>query len=267
MKHLPPILSTLTLWIAFGAPAAIAQTDDYDKFSVSLGVFFTDRESDTRFDSSVGAPKTNVDLEEELGLDKSDSVFRVDGHYRFANSHQINFSVFDLSRSASTQIQADINWNGTVFLLDTIVDSDFDLTIYKVAYTWRFMQREEGYLGLTGGLYIANFDMRLDAQSTSQLENEGATAPLPVLGLRGEYDFSEKWSVHADAEFFALEYGDFDGSLYDIYAGLDYGFSKHVAIGLGINSVKMDLGLTKTNFTGDLDWQYEGALLYLKFNF
>ena len=63
-----------------------------------------------------------------------------------------------------------------------------------------------------------------------------------------------------------FEYGDFDGSLYDVYAGLDYSFSEHVAIGIGINSVKIDLGLTKTNFAGNLDWQYEGALLFLKFD-
>ena len=175
--------------------------------------------------------------------------------------------MFDLSRSASAQIQADINWNGTVFLLDTVVDSDFDLTIYKAAYTWRFMQRDKAYLGLTGGLYIADFDMRLDAQSTSQLENDGATAPLPVLGLRGEYNFSEKWSFRASAEVFGFEYGDFDGSLHDFYAGLDYGFSEHMAVGIGINSVRMDLGFTKPNFVGDLDWQYDGALLYLKFDF
>jgi hypothetical protein len=253
--------------MAIGAPAAIAQTDDYDKFSLSLGVFFTDRESDTRFDTALGVPGDNVDLENQLGLDKSDSVFRIDGYYRFANKHQINFSAFDLSRTATVQIQEEINWNGTIFLIDTEINSDFDMTIYKVDYTWRFMQRDKGYLGLTGGLYIADFQMRLESSITNQLATDGTTAPLPVLGLRGEYDFSEKWSFRADAEVFAFEYGDFDGSLYDIYAGVDYGFSEHMAIGLGINSARMDLGVAKTNFAGDLDWQYEGALLYLKFSF
>jgi hypothetical protein len=253
--------------MAFAAPAANAQTEGFDKFALSLGVFFTDRETDTRFDSSAGSPGSNLDLEEELGLDKSDTVFRVDGRYRFANKHQINFSAFDLSRTASVQIQEEIDWNGEVYPIDTVINSNFDLTIYKVAYTWRFMQRDKGYLGLTGGLYIADFQMALESENTPQLSNDGATAPLPVIGLRGEYALSEKWSFRADAEIFAFEYGDFDGSLYDIYAGMDYAFTDHVAVGLGINSVRMDLGVTKADFAGDLDWQYDGALLYLKFNF
>ena len=76
----------------FAAPAAIAQTDDYDKFSLSLGVFFTDRETDTRIDTSLGAPGSDIDMEEILGLDKTDSVFRLDGVFRFAPKHQINSS-------------------------------------------------------------------------------------------------------------------------------------------------------------------------------
>ncbi len=239
-----------------------AQTEDYDKFSIGLGVFFTDRETDTSFNSSSGSPGSDVDLEQELGLSKSDSVFRIDGYYRFAPKHQINFSAFDLSRSASRQIQTQINWKNTVFPIDTVLNSDFDLAIYKIDYTWRFLQRDNGYLGLTGGLYVADFAINVFDPLTSRLELSEATAPLPVIGLRGKYDFSGKWSFRADGEFFFFEYGDWDGSLYDIYAGLEYGLFKHMGIGIGVNSVKMNLGVTKPDLTGDLDWEYSGALVF-----
>ena len=80
-------------------------------------------------------------------------------------------------------------------------------------------------------------------------------------------NFGEKWSLRGSAEVFAFEYDDFDGSLYDFYAGLDYQFFDHVAIGVGVNSVKMNLGVTKSNFNGDLDWRYDGGLLFFKFDF
>jgi hypothetical protein len=97
MKSMQLMLFMLAACMTIGAPAAIAQTEDDDKFRLSAGVFFTDRETDTRFDSVFGTPGTNVDMENVLGLDKSDSVFRIDGQYRFANKHQINFGLFDLS--------------------------------------------------------------------------------------------------------------------------------------------------------------------------
>jgi len=40
-----------------------------------------------------------------------------------------------------------------------------------------------------------------------------------------------------------------------------------MSVGLGINSVKINVGIAKGNFDGDLDWRYDGGLLFLKFDF
>jgi opacity protein-like surface antigen len=247
--------------------AAVAQPVDEDKYSLSLGLFVTDRNSDTQIDASGGSVGTVVDLEDDLGLDSSDSVFRVDGYIRFGEKHRFDFSVFDLSRTSSTMIQKDFEWNGTMFAIDTVVDSTFDLSIYKAAYTWAFLRRDSGYLGLTAGLYVADFGNTISAPNIGERETAEVTAPLPVFGLRGEYDFSERWSFRASGEFFVFEYEDFDGSLYDIYAGVDFQVMDHMAVGIGINSVKMDIGVTKPNASGNLDWQYDGGLIFLKFDF
>ena len=164
-------------------------------------------------------------------------------------------------------IQKDFEWNGTMFAIDTVVDSTFDLSIYKAAYTWAFLRRDSGYLGLTAGLYVADFGNTISAPNIGERETAEVTAPLPVFGLRGEYDISERWSFRASGEFFVFEYEDFDGSLYDIYAGVDFQVMDHMAVGIGINSVKMDIGVTKPNASGNLDWQYDGGLIFLKFDF
>ena len=248
-------------------PTAIAQADDDTKFSISVGVFLTDRNSKTRVDGTTGMIGTEVDLEGDLRLNQSDSVFRIDGYYRFNQKHRLDFSAFDLSRTASKVIEKDIQWKDTLFPIDTTVDSDIDLTIYKLAYTWSFMRRDKGYLGLTAGLYIADFGTRLKGEAIGALESDEVTAPLPVIGLRGQYDFTEKLSFRASAEIFALEYEDYSGSLYDIYAGLDYQFFTHVAIGIGINAVELNVEITKDRFNGDIDWRYDGGMLFFKFDF
>ena len=248
-------------------PIAMAQADDDTNFSLSIGVFLTDRNNTTRVDGTAGMEGTVVDLEGDLGLNRSESVFRIDGYYRFNKKHRLDFSVFDLSRTASTVIQKDIQWSDTLFPIDTTVDSDFDLAIYKLAYTWSFMRRDKGYLGLTAGLYIADFEMRLEAEAIDAMESDGLTAPLPVFGLRGQYEFTEKLSFLASAEIFALEYEDYSGSLYDIYVGLDYQFFKHVAIGIGINAVELNVEITKNRLDADIDWRYDGGLVFFKFDF
>jgi len=263
------VVCTATVAIAatllLGSPTTTMADDE--NFSVSLGVFLTNRDSETRVDGTIPDSGTPVDLENDLGFDKSDTVFRLDGYYRFNEKHRIDFSVFDLSRSASKQIQTEIDWNDTIYPIDAVVDSSLDLAIYKLAYTWAFMRRDSGYLGLTAGLYTADIDTSIAAESIGRSSSGGVTAPLPVLGLRGQYDISEKWSLRGSAEIFALEYGDFSGSLYDVYASVDYQITDHVALGAGINLVNINVGVTKPNLDGDLDWRYDGGLLYLKFDF
>ena len=248
------------------ASTTTALADDGD-FSVSLGVFLTNRDSQTRVDGAIPGSGTPVDLENDLGFDKSDTVFRIDGYYRFNEKHRIDFSVFDLSRSASKQIQKEIDWNDTIYPIDTVVDASLDLAIYKLAYTWSFMRRDSGYLGLTAGLYTADIDTSISAESIGRSSSSGFTAPLPVLGLRGQYDLSERWSLRGSAEVFAVEYGDFSGSLYDVYAGVDYQITNHIAVGAGVNLVNINVGVSKPNLDGDLDWRYDGGLLFLKFDF
>ena len=257
------VVAVLTIFIA---PLASAQSDR--EFSLSLGVFITDRASDTQIgvsgDSTSG---TSVDLEKDLGLDTSDTVFRIDGYYRFNDKHRIDFSAFDLSRTSNKVIDTEIDWNGNIYPVNTTVNGKFDLNIYKLAYTWSFMRRDKGYLGLTGGLYVADIGTRLSATGIGDRDGGSITAPLPVVGLRGEYQMSDKWTFRASAEFFGLEYEQFDGSLTDLYAGIDYQLFDHAAIGLGVNSVTIDVGIEDNGLNGNLDWRYDGGLIFFKFDF
>lgn len=259
-----------TVWIVaalsmFAVPVAAAQDDH--KFSLSLGVFLTDRNSDTQIGVEGQPVGTPVDLEVDLGLDTSDSVFRIDGYYKFNERHRVDFSAFDLSRNAVQEISREIDWNGNIYPVNTTVTGDFDLNIYKVAYTWSFMRREKGYLGVTGGLYIAEIGTRLSAPNIADRDGGSITAPLPVLGLRGEYQFSDKWTFRASGEVFGLKYDEFDGSLIDLYAGIDYQISDRTSLGLGVNSVTIDLGIDATELNGELDWRYDGGLIFFKFDF
>ena len=99
-----------------------------ERFSLSLGVFFTDRDTETQLDGTATSG-TPTDLESDLGLDSSDTVFRLDGYYRFTDKHRFDFSVFDLSRSSSKAIERDIQWRDRLFSVNTAVEADFDLTI------------------------------------------------------------------------------------------------------------------------------------------
>lgn len=270
--HFKPltVLATALALLMLQVPMARAETDaqstDFMKWGLSLGVFVTQTDSQTKLNGSTDEG-SDVDMESDLGLKNSDSVFRVDGYYRFTEKHRVDFSYFDLSRDASKRIQKDIEWQDEIYPVDTTVKASVDMTIYKIAYTYSFLQRDKGYIGASIGLYVADLGVGLSADSLKLGANSGVTAPLPVLGLRGEYYLSDKWIVRASGEIFAFEYGDFSGSLNDIYLGVDYQLFKNTAVGVGYNRVDFNLDVSKPRFDGSLDWQYSGGLVFVKFNF
>jgi len=260
--------SKVFIWLLLMTPAfAFAESGVDDRFSISLGAFVTDRSTDTQLDSDVLGKGTVIDFEDDLGLDSSDSIFRIDGHYRINQKHRVNFSVFDLSRDSSAMILREIQYGDKIFPIDTVVNTSFDLNIYKLTYAYSFMQRDRGYLGVTLGIHIGDSKIGLDQQTLGQFEVSSITAPLPVIGLRGEYEFSDRLTLGASGELFAFEFDNVDGLLVDLYVGIDYQIIDHIALGLGFNTVHFDVEAIKGNFSGTLNWQYSGALLFFKVDF
>ena len=145
--------------------------------------------------------------------------------------------------------------------------TELDLAIYKAGYTWMFLKRERSFLGATVGLYIADLSATLSTSGGGSVESNDLTAPLPVIGLRGEYRFADRWALRGSGEIFAVDYGDYEGSLYDVFVGLDFSATKNIAVGVGVNAVELDVGVSKNSFDGEVSWQYDGALAYLKFDF
>ena len=248
-------------------PVAAEAQATRERGSLAAGAFITDRQTTTRLDSTL-TPGTDIELENDLGLETSSTVLRVSGHYWVKPKHRLDFSLFDLSRSSTNQIDESIEFGDESFDINTVVETASDLSILKAAYTYAVINRERGFLGITGGLYVAETQLTLQQQALGTFESEDLTAPLPVIGLRGEYEITDKITVRAAGEWFKISTGDVDGRLRDIYLGVDYGFNRRIAVGLAYNDVSMSIGASETGgFEGALDWGYDGFLLYFKIDF
>ncbi len=238
-----------------------------ERSSFTIGVFITDRRSTARLDSTLG-PGTDIDLENDLGMETSSTVARIGGYYWITPRQRLDFSLFDLSRTSTKQIDQMIDFGDEVFNVNTVVSAKSDLTILKAAYTFAVVDRERGFLGITGGLYVASTTLALSEATLGTAKSEDLTAPLPVIGLRGEYEITDRITLRGAGEWFQIDTGDVSGSLNDIYVGVDYGFNERMAVGLAYNDVSMNIGASETGgFEGALDWGYDGFLLYFKFDF
>jgi len=247
---------------------AKAQSADRERGSVYIGTFITDRNTSARIDSDSGGNGSDIDLEGDLGLKASTSVTRAGGYFWISARQRLDLSFFDLSRSASRKIDKTINFDDKTFQINTVVNADNHLQITKLDYTFSFLNKEKGFLGVTAGLYVAQTRLSLSEPSLGVASGEGLTAPLPVIGLRGDYAINDRWTLRGAFQWFGISIDTASGHLTDTYAGVDYGFGKRFAIGLAYDTVAMNVKGSKAgSLNGRLDWGYNGWLLYFKTDF
>lgn len=261
------LIATTILAPTSGVAQDDGEATDFQNWGVSIGAFITDQDMKTEFAVNFGDASLRVDFEDDLGLEDSQSVGRLAAFYKINQRHQFDFDIFDLSQSSTAILEKEITWGDTTFPIDAEVATSLDLTIYKAAYTYSPLQGEKGRFGFTGGFYVADIGLSLRILPNDLQEVGAVTAPLPVLGFRGEYHFTERWRASASIEWFGLEIEEYDGHLQDTLIGIDYQMTDHFALGLGYNHVDINVDATEKALRADLIWDYSGVIAYLKATF
>jgi hypothetical protein len=264
-----PLVLAAVAFVGLSASPAFAQEAGRgrERASILLGTFVTDRATSARLDSDTSTG-SDIDLEDDLGLESSTSVARLGGYWWLNERHRFDVAYFDLSRDASKQIEETIEFGDETFVINTVVNASSDLTVIKTDYTFAMLARDRGYLGITAGLYVSQTTLNLTVANLSVGEEQDVTAPLPVIGLRGDYAITDRITLRGAVQVFDYSADNVEGSLTDFYVGGDYSIGDHWAVGLAWNEVAMNLGAeSDRGFQGSLDWGYDGALLYVKFDF
>ena len=258
------------LWVTSMRVAAADSLWPMDRtFEANLGVFFLDTKTDVRLDATHTDRGTEVNLEDELGLDNRDR-FRIDGYWRFLPRHKLRFMYFESNSDSSRRIEEQIEFGDQTFPLDAMVRLDFGVQIFEVAYEYSFLKRDNFELAGTIGLHNMSMKAGLLAAASSNIGFGGidreATAdkdgPLPVLGFRGLWAFGDHFYLDAQAQFFALEFDEYDGNLQDYKVSFNWLPMENLGVGIGYNRFTTRLDIERRSFLGTLRFEYGGPLLF-----
>jgi len=282
MKRLIPVLILMAFLVAVCPPVFAeektaeqkAENLPWDKASISLGSFVSSTNSNVRL--SANGVGVGIDVEEALGLDTTQTVFRASGIWRFSDNrrHRADLSWFALRRDASKQLGQDITIDGVTYPTGTTVNTGFDLDVYKATYSYSFLQDDRMDIGAGIGLYI--MPLRFEFSASGPLGNtrvsEAVTAPLPVLGLRADFAMTPKWLLKSNIDLFYLEYEQFKGMLYDSSVAVEYKAFKRVGFGLAVETFNLTVeaeggDYPEIDFMGKFEYRYLGAMLYARVYF
>jgi hypothetical protein len=249
-------------------PVLAADAVENDPYSLSLGAYFVTRTNGSiRLDSTTGGPisiGTSIDWERDLGGETSMTVPRIDGYYRFAPKHRVDFSWYKIERGGSVTTQRDINFGGTFYPAGTAaLTSQFDTSTTKLSYTYSFYRTDEIETSVSAGLHVTKVDVSLQTASGSLAQSSSATAPLPVFGFRLDYALTPKWWMRGKYELFFLDSVDsFRGALNDFTLAIEHRTFQHIGFGFGLNRSSLDVEVEQTNYRGALSTVLNGVMVY-----
>ena len=252
--------------VAGQAPGWTVHPGLQDRWSLEIGAYAPNVKTSASLDSTTTGRGTTVNFEEDLGLSDRKTMGSVLARLRLGERWRIEAEYFVLDRSGTRAINRTINWGGTVYPVGVVVNSEFNSDVYRLSGGYSFVKDAQKEFGVALGLHVTDFAISLAAAGAGARAGE-ALAPLPTLGLYGAYAFTPKWLLSGRVDYFSLQYEQYDGSLINFTAGIDYRFSRHFGVGLGYRYVDYDVNVTKTNFTGNISYKFSGPMLYATMSF
>ena len=251
-----------------------------DRFTIDLGYYFMESDTQVRADSISGInvqPIIGDPIKiEELFNMSDDDVFRLEGAWRFFPRHKIRLMYFDSDRSSTATASTELSFGDVTFPVGVEIDARLKWEIIELAYEYDFLKRETYELGASIGIHNVGFKTELTGSvfipgttlTETATEDVRADAPLPVIGLRGHWNFAGDFYLQGHAQYFQLEYEGYDGSIQDYQFGVLWQFSRHIGAGVSYNLFQTDVDIDDgDDFQGKLDWTYEGGQVYLRATF
>jgi hypothetical protein len=258
-------VSVVAVFMLAGAVRAGAEEEQLpDRFGLRLGGYNI-RSADTimRLDAANAPVGAYIDFRDTLGGETRATVFRLDGLYRFNEHHGLGFSWYSIKFTGSRVLDRDIVWGDQTYPISTKVDSEIKFDVYKLNYQYSVYHNDKVELGASFGLHIMKTFAGISASGISQSQNESITAPLPVWGLFADYNFTPRFSVYYNYQFFFIDYEDkVRGGLQDFIFGLEYRVFRNVALGAAYNRFSLNMELKQDKTTLNLNTSWNGGMLY-----
>lgn len=239
---------------------------------LELGGFSPAVDTTLRVDSSTGAGSV-VSLEDDLNLPDRRTLPFALFNARLGESWRVEAEYFSLGRDNTFGIARDLTIRDQVFRVATTVRTEFDTDVYRLGFGYSFFKDRETEIGAALGVHVTTFDLSVVGATGAISVQADTVAPLPTIGLYGFHAFSSEWMLLGRADLFALDVGDYSGSMLNINLAAEYQIVEQVGVGVGYRYVDLNLtsnktiAVTGTDFRGEFDYQLSGPKLYVTVGF
>lgn len=260
--------------VAFAGPFNGIHPLQSDRFSIGFGGYWPDVTGNFVKDAPNGDEGEEVDFK-EIGLEGNDNSPAIALIWRTSNNTRLQGELFTVGVAGKQSISKDINFGDIEFRAGADLKSSMDMNIARIFYGYSFVKSDRAELGAGLGLHYINLDISVKGKAYIDdiplLQVERGIddwAILPNIGGYANYAFSPKWLLSGRVDWISANIGDYDGTLWNAEAAIQYQMFSNFGLGLGYRY--LDLELSKSSVDSG-DWatavDYSGPLLFFTANF
>jgi len=197
--------------------------------------------TDLRLDPNANLPGTPLSGEDDLGLDDQVDQGRMEFDIRLAERNHVRVDYFKLNRFSEGSLAKTIIFGDFIFPQGTNFRAKLDWRVLTLTYTRSVFKtdRFEGGLGL--GIHIIEAHASGGEPGTLNREKADDVAIFPTIAANMAIRISKRWSFTARGQQFSASPEDFDGTMADYHADVQYRWRDNFAYGLGYSLLKSDL--------------------------
>jgi hypothetical protein len=216
-----------------------------DKWGFSLGAFWQTFETKVRLNGET-ADGTEIDFENDFGMDKSLTAFQLGGYYRFSDRHRLDLTYVPWDREKTRTLDEDIQWGDVIYEAGATVNSKAKIQMLNIIYKYSFFNNGKVTFGLNGGVSSLWSNLTLSGEGTISgggeevsgtiAESSKVIFPIPVIGVHFDMTLTKRLIWRAEGNFFAASISGYDGNINVLSTSIAYFPTRNVGVGAGFAS-------------------------------
>ncbi|QMW22012.1 hypothetical protein [Sandaracinobacteroides saxicola] len=252
-------------------PAAAQSLDK--TWLLQVGAYFPDIDSKLRVDSSRGLG-TTVDFERDLGFNRHRTLPAFLLEWRPGDDWVFDAQYYKLGRTSTKSLERDISIGDTTYPVAGRVRAGFDSDIIRFTVGNRLFQWRNLEIGAGIGLHATDFSVFIEGEGSVgggtrsfRTESRSLFAPLPTIGVFLNARPGRKVHVNARVDWLSLTIDDYNGRLINAEASLAYSLHRNIDVGAMYRLVDYRVRVTSADWTGRVDYKFNGPALFVQVGF
>jgi hypothetical protein len=204
-------------------------------------------------------------------IDTGDVKLSVFGLWRITPRFRLEAGYSGIDRSASDGLDQAVQLGSLTIPAGLRLDSQFETRVLRLALGYAFFKWESGEFGADLGVNYTSieesFRVTVPGFGSADISALDVSEPLPTIGLFFNYGLTPRWYLTSRVGAFAFEIGDIDGTVFDLFGGIEYRPWEHVGLGIAYTHNSADVTVQQDGRSTDVEWDYGGPFLYVVFGF